>query len=76
MAASDKDFVIVLLNVLIFVHIGIWIYPVISRSTFSHLLMKYLLNTYYVPSTVLNPAPPPNMAVNKTKMLDLKELIF
>lgn len=58
MAASDKDFVIVLLNVLIFVHIGLWIYPVISRSTFSHLLMKYLLNTYYVPSTVLNPAPP------------------
>lgn len=74
MAASDKDAVIVLLSVLIFVHIGLWIYPVISRSTFSHLLMKYLLNTYYVPSTVLT--PPPNMAVNKTKMLDLKELIF
>ena len=75
MTAPDKDFVIVLLNVLIFVHIGLWIYPVISRSTFSHsftheVFIKYLLCAKHCIK------PPQNMAVNKTKMPDLKELIF
>lgn len=36
--------------------------------------MKYLLKTYHVPGTVLaHTSPHPNMAVNKTKMPDLKE---
>ena len=55
MTEPGKDFVIDILNILIFVHIGLWIHPIISRSSFihafPHLLMKYLLNTYYVPET-------------------------
>lgn len=59
MTEPGKDCVIDLLNILMFVHVGLWIHPIISRNSFihafTHLHMKYLLNTYYVPSTVLNP---------------------